>query len=53
MEPLNHDDDETLPIFILKKTPKKGREKETKSNDQSRGKQKSPKEANHKEVREP
>jgi len=34
MEPLNHDDDETLPNFV-KKAPKKGTEKETKSKDQS------------------
>jgi hypothetical protein len=32
-------DDETLPTFIKKKAPKKGREKETRGKDQSQGKQ--------------
>jgi len=36
-----------------KKTPKNGREQETKNKDQSPGKQKSPKEVSHTKVREP
>jgi hypothetical protein len=37
--------DETLPNFIKRKHPKKGREKETSGKDQSPGKQNSPEEA--------
>ncbi len=53
MEPSNLDDDETLPDFIKKMHLKKGKKKKTNNNDQSRGKQNNPKEANHTEVREP
>jgi hypothetical protein len=41
--------DETLPNFIERKAPKKGREKETRGKDQSSG----PTKAGHKEEREP
>jgi hypothetical protein len=45
--------DETLPKFIKRKHPKKGREKRNKGQGQKSMQPSSPKEAGHKEEREP
>jgi hypothetical protein len=52
MEPLNHDDDETLPNFIKRKHPKKGEKNKQRTRTKVEVGKKSPKEASY-EVMEP
>jgi hypothetical protein len=53
MEPLNHDDDETLPNFIKRKHPKKVEKNKQRARTKVEVGKKSPKEASYEEVMEP